>query len=79
MTEWSCRKVVICLINPNYNLMNRLERAACLIRADMLSAQIKAHELELKADELSEQAKLLDDARNQLWNDILYPKNTEDK
>ena len=79
MTEWSCRKVVICLINPTYNLMNRLERAACLIRADMLSARIKAHELELQAEELSEQANLLNDARNQLWDEIFRPKNTEDK
>lgn len=67
------------MLNPNYNLMNRIERAEHLVRADMLSARIKAHEFELQADELSEQAKLLEVARNQLWDEIFRPKKSEDE
>lgn len=48
-------------------LSNRLERAEYSIRVDWLTLQILIHHLELKADELSEQANILSQARIKLW------------
>lgn len=51
----------------NFELINRLERAEHLVRADAITNRLMAEEYTKKAEQLREQADLLYRAHMQLW------------
>jgi len=65
------------MTNINHKLINRLERAEYLIRADLADARLKALEYEIIADELSEQAEILSNARIELWENAKKSHDVE--
>ena len=67
------------MANINQQLINRLERAEHLIRADLATARLKAIEYEIIADDLSEQAEILSNARIELWQNANSSHDIEEE
>lgn len=57
----------VALIPIDFNLLYRLERAEHLIHAEILTYKLAELNVELKTDELTEQAEILRRAQNELW------------
>lgn len=65
--------------NLNQQLIQRLERAEHLVRADLADARLKSLEFEIIADTLSEQAKILSNARIELWQNANRSHDVEEE